>query len=153
MLDSSALDDPGVAEIKATLDAGMDVLRGDASQVSQAMLAAARMADPRRVPVGAVTAITKTRRHLSALRGRLNAIQTSHAAKPLVLDALGYFVQALTSFERALDTRDPVKSDQLTASATASFTRARRVFLEADRALGCVYGCKPLAAPPPKPRR
>jgi hypothetical protein len=142
--------DPAVREIKELVDPALDRLGADVRRLGKA-LRRAHGASQTAAPPAAVRATVAARRHVLALRAQLEVLQTDHPAKDALIEGLTFYADALGASRQSLATTDPKHGTGFHRLARDRFTRAGKALRAADRALGCVYGCR--EAKLPKPRR
>jgi hypothetical protein len=141
--------DPIVEQMKQMLDAGMHRLDGDFTKLNAGLDRLAGTSDIA-APADAVRAVALARGHVLALRTELAGLETDHPAKPKLLAGLGLAADGLAAMRLCLAATTAVDVQRYGRVARDRFSRAVRGLQAADRAMGCVYGCR--AAPISKPR-
>lgn len=149
-MSNAAVPDPAVQQLKELLDAGIRRLDGDAQRLSTSLHHLLGKADIA-APPDAVRAVALARIHVQALRVQLEALQTDHPAKPKLLAGFAHAADGLAAMKISLAATTSAAARRYGRIAGERLARADRALLAADRAMGCVYGCR--TAPIPKPRR
>jgi hypothetical protein len=135
-----------VQRIRKLVDPVLVQLGIDAKRLGKA-LARRRGSAQVAAPPDAVRAVASAQRHVLALKAQLEEFQTGHPAKRMLLAGLTWYADGLAATGHSLAATDVDRGSSFHRLAGDHLKRAGSALLAADRALGCVYGCKETRVP------